>query len=163
MRVSTHKFEQYKDLFKDISEIISRQFVLVAAINNLRKRGDHNAFLPVIRNGKDVVPASINAFADVSFGLKQDFIDDPWYEMMDGAVDNQLRNAIAHYKAEYDEVTQIVTYYPKKRQGIKQERDGKTYFLEFMRRVLIAYREMHRFHHLIKVLFFYRYLLMKLP
>jgi hypothetical protein len=31
-----HQFEQYKDLFKDISEIISRQFVLIAGINNLQ-------------------------------------------------------------------------------------------------------------------------------
>ena len=116
----------------------------------------------MIRNGKDVAPASINAFADISFGLKQDFIDNPWYEMMDGAVRQPYQNAIAHYKLEYDEVAQICIYYPK-REGIDGERNRRIYFREFMRRLLITYREMRRLHHLIKVLFFYRYLIMKLP
>jgi len=35
VRVSTHDFETYKDLYKDITEIISRQIVLIAGINNL--------------------------------------------------------------------------------------------------------------------------------
>jgi hypothetical protein len=111
MRVSTHQFEQYKDLFKDISEIISRQFVLIAAINNLQKRGNHNTFIPsgITKSGKGFIPTGIHTFADVPFGQKQEFIDDPWYQMMDGAIDNHLRNAIAHYKAEYDEINQIVT------------------------------------------------------
>ena len=163
MRVSTHQFEQYKDLFKDISEIISRQFVLIAAINNLQKRGNHNAFLPgvgVTKSGKGFAPTRIGTFADVTFGQKQEFIDDPWYQMMDGAIDNHLRNAIAHYKAEYDEINQIVTYYPK-REGIKQEKAEQTFFLEFMRRLLVAYRELHRLHHLIKNLFYYRFIVMK--
>ena len=46
MRVSTDDFQAYKDLYKDISEIISRQFVLIAAVNNMLKRADHDAFLP---------------------------------------------------------------------------------------------------------------------
>ena len=79
---------------------------------------------------------------------------------MDGAIDNHLRNAIAHYKAEYDEITQIVTYYPK-REGIKQDKAEQMYFLEFMRRLLVVYREMHRLHHLIKNLFYYRFISMK--
>jgi hypothetical protein len=82
--------------------------------------------------------------------------------MMDGAIDNHLRNAIAHYKAEYDEINQIVTYYPK-REGIKQEKAEETFFLEFMRRLLVAYREMHRLHHLIKNLFYYRFIVMMAP
>ena len=164
MRVSTHQFEQYKDLFKDISEIISRQFVLIAAINNLQKRVNHNAFRPSvgITNRKGFTPAGIGSFADVTFGQKQEFIDDPWYQMMDGAIDNHLRNAIAHYKAEYDEITQIVTYYPK-REGMKQEKAEQTYFLEFMRQLLVAYREMHRLHHLIKNLFYYYFIVLKRP
>jgi hypothetical protein len=165
MRVSTQQFEQHKDLFKDISEIISRQFVLIAAINNLQKRGNHNAFFPgvgIMKSGKGFTPTGIGTFADVTFGQKQEFIDDPWYQMMDGAIDNHLRNAIAHYKAEYDEINQIVTYYPK-REGIKQEKAEQTFFLEFMRRLLVAYREMHRLHHLIKNLFYYRFIVMKAP
>lgn len=161
VRVSTADFDSYKDLYKDITEIISRQLVLVAGINNLAKRGDHNAFLPGIgqtRNGRDTTPRSLNAFADVVFGKKLDFIDDSWFELEDAATDNQLRNSIAHYKTEYDDVSQVVTYFPRK-EGMEEERPEKMMFIEFLRRILLAYREMHRMHHLIKALFYYRYLM----
>lgn len=160
MRVSTDEFQSYKDLYKDISELVSRQFVLVAAINNLLKRTDHDAFLPGIgltANGRDFTPANLDDFAKVDFGRKMGFIDDPWYEMQDGAADNQLRNAIAHFKTEYDEVSQVITYYPRK-DGLEASVPRTLSFLEFMRRVLVAYREMHRLHHLIKALFYYQYL-----
>jgi len=161
MRVSADQFDTYKDLYKDISEIISRQFVLVAGLNNLMKRGDHNAFKPEIgltKKGKDNTPRDLHAFADVSFGQKQDFIDDSWFTFGDDAADNQLRNAIAHFKTDYDEITQKITYYPRN-EGIKQVKSEEMYFLEFMRRILIAYREMNRLHQLIKSLFYYHYLI----
>lgn len=160
MRVSTAEFQSYKDLYKDIAELVSRQFVLVAAVNNLQKRANHDAFLPGIglaANGRDFTPANLDEFAKVDFGRKMGFIDDPWYEMQDGAADNQLRNAIAHFKTEYDEVSQVITYHPRK-DGLEASAPRTLSFLEFMRRILIAYREMHRLHHLIKALFYYQYL-----
>lgn len=161
MRVSSEEFESYKDLYKDISEIISRQMVLVAGLNNLLKRGDPDAFSPKMTNsGKNQAPASLDDFADVVFGLKQSFIDDSWYDTLEGSMSNRLRNAIAHYKTEYDDITQIVTYYPK-REGMAQEASEKIYFLEFIRRLLVTYREMHRIHHLIKSLFYYYFLMMQ--
>ncbi|MDP2582415.1 hypothetical protein Q8W37_20950 [Shimia thalassica] len=162
VRVSTHDFEMYKDLYKDITEIISRQLVLIAGVNNLMKRADHNTFLPGIgmtANGRDFTPTSLNAFADVPFGKKMDFIDDSWFDMEDAATDNQLRNSIAHYKTEYDDITQVVTYYPR-REGMEEERSESMQFIAFMRRILLAYREMHRMHHLIKAILYYP-LLMK--
>lgn len=161
MRVSVAEFETYKDLYKDISEILSRQFVLIAGINNLLKRSDHNAFLPGIgltAKGKDFTPKDLNSYADLDFGKKQDFIDDSWYLMADGVADNQLRNAIAHYKTEYNDVTQKILYYPR-REGIDQVKSEEMYFIEFLRKILISYREMHRIHHLIKNLFYYHYLI----
>ena len=53
-----------------------------------------------------------------------------------------------------DEVSQIITYYPK-REGMKQERKESIYFLDFMRKLLYVYREMHKLHHLIKCLYYY--------
>lgn len=161
MRVSADQFDSFKDLYKDISEIISRQFVLVAGLNNLLKRGHHNTFMPEIgltRAGKDLTPKSLNAFANLAFGQKEDYLDDNWFSFADQAADNQLRNAIAHYKTEYDDITQKITYYPRK-EGMRQEKSEEIYFLEFMRRVLVAYREMNRLHQLIKSLFYYHYLI----
>lgn len=162
MRVSNAAFESYKDLYKDIAEIISRQFVLVAGINNLLKRGDHNAFLPEIgktKSGKDHTPRSLHDFGDISFGRKLDYIDSSWFKLLDDSADNQLRNAIAHYKTEYEEVGQVITYYPRQ-EGMKQEKAETMSFLLFMRRLLISYREMHRLHHLIKCLFFLQYVML---
>lgn len=157
VRVSTHDFETYKDLYKDITEIISRQIVLIAGVNNLMKRGDHNTFQPEIgrvASGRDFTPANLNAFADVVFGKKLDFIDDSWFSLEDAATDNQLRNSIAHYKTEYDDVAQVVTYFPR-REGMEEERSETMQFIEFMRHVLLAYREMHKMHHLIKAILYY--------
>ena len=74
--------------------------------------------------------------------------------------DNQLRNSIAHVKAEYDDVSQKLTYFPR-REGIKQEKSEEMYFLDFSRKILLAYREMHKLNHLIKCLFVFYFLYVK--
>jgi hypothetical protein len=160
LRISNEAFESYKDLYKDISEIVSRQLVLVAGINNLLKRDDHNAFRPGIgmtKGGKDFTPKSLHDFANVAFGKKLEFIDDSWFQMLDDGADNQLRNAIAHVKTDYDEVNQIITYYPRL-EGMNQEKAEQITFIQFMKRLLQTYRELRRLNHLIKGLFYLQYL-----
>ena len=149
-RVSTHDFQMYKDLYKDISEIMSRQLVLVAGLNNLIHRGDCNLFKDAGKN----TPKSLNNYADLPYGFKVMHLDDPWYTISDGSVNNHLRNSIAHVKADYDDITQVITYYPKK-EGIKKDKPETIYFLDFMRNILISYREMHRMHQLNKCLLNY--------
>ena len=150
-RVSTDDFQTYKDLYKDISEVLSRQLVLVAGINNILLRGHFNSF----KTKK--TPKNLDEFADVSFGSKAAYLDDSWYTIDTDTLDNQLRNSIAHYKTEYDDITQLITYYPK-REGMKREKPETLYFLDFMRKILLSYREMHRLHHLIKCLLNYYYI-----
>ena len=151
-RVSAHEFVDAKDLYKDITEIISRALVLIAGINNIIKRSSHNLFLDVPNR-----PNSLNKFADYPLGKKLDYIDSSWYPVDGGVIDNQLRNSVAHYKAEYDDISQEVTYFPK-REGMKQDRPEKMYFLDFSRRILLSFRELHRLNHLTKCLFVYYYL-----
>ena len=153
-RVSVDDFKKYKDLYKDLSEIIARQLSLVAGINNMVHRGDFNEFSGA---GKDN-PRDLHKYADIPFGLKLKHIDDGWYKFKYDFADNKLRNAIAHYKTEYNDVTQIITYFPK-REGIRQEKPENIYFLDFMRKILISYREMHGMHQLIKGLLYYDILL----
>ena len=155
-RVSTDDFQKYKDLYKDISEILSRQLILVAGINNIIHRKDHNKFKDIGKN----TPKSLNNFADLPYGQKLDHLDECWYTIDEDAINNQLRNSIAHVKAEYNDITQVITYYPKK-EGIKQEKAETLYFIDFMRKILISYREMHRLHQLIKCMFNYEYLMRK--
>lgn len=156
LRVSAGDFAKQRDLFKDISETISRQMVLVAGLNNLIHRQDHDDFLGA---GK-LTPTNLAAFADIPFGSKFGYLDDCWYTFGEGATDNQLRNSVAHYKMSYDEVTQLITYFPRK-EGLKQERPETMYFLDFMRKILIAYREMHSLHHLIKCIYYYYFFVYK--
>lgn len=151
-RVSAHEFVEVKDLYKDISEIISRALVLVAGINNIIQRNSHDTFLTEKNSPKD-----LNKYADYPLGRKLDYIDDSWYPLDNDVLDNHLRNSVAHYKAEYDEVTQAITYYPK-REGMKQEKPENMCFLDFSRRILLAFRELHRLNHLTKCLFVYYYL-----
>lgn len=121
-RISTDEFLTYKDLYKDISEIMSRQLVLIAGINNIILRGDHNEFNDF---GKRT-PKSLNEYADVAFGQKIEFLDGCWYEIDESLYDNQLRNSIAHFKAEYDDASQKITYYPRK-EGMNREKKKRYY------------------------------------
>lgn len=64
-------------------------------------------------SGKELSPSFLNRYADISLGKKMLDLDDPWYSMNAAALDNELRNAIAHNKIDYDDITQTITYYPK--------------------------------------------------
>ncbi|NDI85396.1 hypothetical protein [Undibacterium crateris] len=151
-RVSAHEFDEVKDLFKDIAEIMSRAVVLVAGLNNLNRRGDHNKFSPA-KNA----PSSLKEFADWPLGLKLAQLDNCWYHIDASDIDHRLRNSIAHYKAESDKVTQVITYYPKK-EGLEQATSFQLQFLDFSRKILGMFRETHRLNHLTKCLFVYYYL-----
>lgn len=154
-RVSAHEFDEVKDLFKDIAEIMSRAVVLVAGLNNLDRRGDHNKFAPAKH-----APTSLKEFADLPLGMKLVQLDHCWYQINASDIDHRLRNTIAHYKAECDDVTQVITYYPKK-EGLEQATSFQLHFLDFSRKILGMFREMHRLNHLTKCLFVYYYLEMK--
>jgi len=154
MRVSSQDFEGYKEVYKDLSEVLNRQLVLVAGINNLLKRGDHNAFakgVRVTKNGKELSPSSLNKYADISLGNKMLDLDDPWYSMNAAALDNELRNAVAHNKIDYDDITQTITYYPRL-EGMARKKELQIQLLDYMWRMLILFREVHRMHHLVKCL-----------
>ena len=158
-RVSASDFESCNNLYKDLVEVFSRQLVLIAGLNNLIKRGDADLFdISVRMNSKgDIVKSfsSLNSYANVDFGQKISAIDDSFYSIDLLAVDNKLRNAIAHYKYEYKESSQLVTFYPAK-EGMKREKYHSIYFVEFMRKVLLLFREVHSVNHIIKSLLFFK-------
>jgi hypothetical protein len=153
LRVSNSAFEDYKDLYKDMSEILSRQLVLVAGISNISIRNSHNLF----DASKSGAPSTLEKFADFPYGKKMDFIDEPtWHEVCYELVDNQLRNAIAHHKTDYDPVNQVLTYYPRL-EGLQRSRPESITFFEFSRKILETFRLMHKLNHLIKILFVMHY------
>jgi len=154
-RVSAHDFKTYKDIYKDAAEVFGRQLILVAAINNIIHRDGHNNFLKS-KDGNAL--SSLDKFADKTLSDKFKYLDDCWYEIDRGVVDTSVRNAIAHFTTEYDEVRQIITYFPEK-EGVRQEKGETIFFLDFMRMLLLLFREIHYLHHVIKSLFYYEYLI----
>ncbi len=163
-RVSVSDFESCNSTYKDLAEVYSRQLVLLAGLNNLIKRGDADIFDPSVRKNKKGSQikefSSLNDFANVDLGRKVDAIDDSFYQINTLAINNKLRNAIAHYKYEYKASNQLITFFPSK-EGMSRERYHSISFIEFMRSILILFREVHSMNHIIKTLLFFRILVLK--
>lgn len=163
-RVSTDHFDSCNNYYKDLAEVFSRQLTLLAGLNNIFKRGDHNEFEPSLKitRKKEVRKelSSLNKFADIDLGSKIQFIDDCFYSIDMEAIDNRLRNGIAHYKYEYNESTQVITYYPTK-EGMDREKGENISFMEFLRKTLLLFREIHNLNHLIKATLYYSVLILK--
>lgn len=154
-RVSADEFPTYKDLYKDICEVVARQLILVAGINNLVHRGSHDEFAP----SKDgAALSSLDKFADKTLSEKFKYLDDCWFDFDKDVVNAGVRNAIAHHITEYDEATQLITYFPDK-EGVRQEKAMTMTFLAFVRLILQIFREMHYLHQLIKCLLNYQMLI----
>lgn len=152
-RISIKDFNTYKDLYKDIIEILARQLILVAGVNNIIHRGNSNTFKVI----SGAALSSLEKFAGKTLSDKFKYLDDCWYSIDKEVIDAGVRNAIAHNNVQYDEIKQEITYYPEGG-GIEQTVGHTLYFLDFMRMVLVLFREMHNLHHLIKCFFYYEYL-----
>lgn len=153
-RVSSSDFFAFKDLYKDILEIIGRQLILVAGINNLLHRGNANSFRTV--DGGSL--SSLQKLSEKTLSDKFKYLDNCWYELSKDDFNLELRNAIAHNNVRYDHSSQVITYFPDG--GRLEKSQGKDLaFLEFMRLLLISFREMHNLHHVIKSLYYYKFLI----
>ena len=163
-RVSARDFSDCNNLYKDLAEVYSRQLVLLAGLNNLIKRGDSDLFDPSVRLNKKggLIKdfSSLNNYANVDLGRKISAIDDSFFKIDPQAMDNKLRNSIAHYKFEYKASSQLITFYPGK-EGMNREKCHSIYFIEFMRKMLLLFREVHSINHVIKSLMFFRIFILK--
>lgn len=165
-RVSAADFDTCNNLYKDLAEVFSRQLTLVAGINNLIKRGDYNLFNDSVRfskKKKEIIKcySSLDQYADVDLGKKLEAIDDSFYRVDLESIDNRLRNGIAHYKYEYKESTQLIKIYPT-RDGLERKNVNEMYFLEFMRKILILFREVHNINHMIKAIHYFCIFILKI-
>ncbi|CAD0298158.1 hypothetical protein LYZ86_03925 [Xanthomonas hortorum pv. cynarae] len=147
-RVSSKDFGTYKDLYKDMCEVYSRQLNLIAALNNLSHRRDFNSFAPIQQG---VALNSLDNFANKTLSEKFKYLQDSWVPLNPAAVHPGIRNAIAHNAVRYDEVSQMISYYPHK-EGISQQREEVISYLSFMRKLLLLFRDVHAVHQLIWLL-----------
>ncbi|HCE1826253.1 TPA: hypothetical protein NJ265_000793 [Vibrio parahaemolyticus] len=164
-RVSTESFDTCNNTYKDLAEVYSRQLVLVAGLNNLIHRGDFNLFSDEIRiskkNDKVIKEfSSLAEYANVDLGRKLAAIDNSFFNFDEDAIDTRLRNGIAHYKYEYDEANQIITYSSAK-EGLTRDKTIEMSFMLFLRKMLLLFREVHSLNHVIKALLYHCVLVLK--
>lgn len=153
-RVSTQNFISIKDLYKDIIEVINRQLVLIAGINNLLYRGNAQSFATI--SGGTL--SSLNSFSGKTLSDKFKYLDNCFYKLDMDVFNLGLRNAIAHNNISYDSTSQIVTYYPNGGR-ITQVDAEKITLLELLRLLLISFREMHSQNHIMKSILYYKFLI----
>lgn len=152
-RVSSSDFFGFKDLYKDILEIIGRQIVLIAGVNNLLHRGDANSFKAI--DGGSL--SGLRKLSEKTLSERFKYLDDCWYNLPQDIFNFGLRNAIAHNNVLYEQVSQVITYFPDGGK-LDKARGKEVAFLDFMRLLLVAFREMHNMHHVIKSLYYYKFL-----
>jgi hypothetical protein len=102
--------------------------------------------------------SGLRKFSEKTLSDKFKYLDDCWYNLPQYVFNLGLRNAIAHNNVLYDQAAQVVTYFPDG--GRLDKSQGKCLaFLDFMRLLLVAFREMHNLHHVIKSLYYYKFLI----
>lgn len=116
--ITTATFDELKQFYIDCYEDGAEMLLLLAALNNLKHRGDSNAMQPIRR---DV--ATLNDFSKLSKGNRIQFFgggeDFDW--IIRGCFAAGIRNAIGHSSYRYDVPSQVITYYPKGTLGVGKE------------------------------------------
>ncbi|MFK4304700.1 hypothetical protein ABH892_004867 [Paenibacillus sp. RC254] len=107
--MTTAAFEDIKEFYIDTYELVAEILPIIVGYNNLKYRGD---FIKM----SDTKPKyEFDKFFEVPKGKKVEYInrtevfDDL---IVEGAVDNKIRNAIGHNTYEFDGVSQLIRYDP---------------------------------------------------
>lgn len=153
-RVSSHDFSEFKDLYKDILEVMSRQLIMIAGINNLYHRGDFNAFKPI--GGAPL--SGLRKLSEKNLSDRFKYLDDCWYALSEESFNLGLRNAISHNNVSYDDLAQVITYIPGGG-SLAPAESKEMHFLEFIRLLLEAFREMNNMGHVLKSIYYYKLLI----
>jgi len=125
--MTTTGFEDLKQFYIDAYEDAVEILLLIAALNNLKHRGD---FVRMKYIRKDVT--ALDEFIGLSKGDRLKFFDgSEEFDKFAMALDSRIRNAIGHSSYKYEPVAQLVRYYPKGRIG--QGKEHTMFLTEFAR------------------------------
>lgn len=108
--ITTVSFEELKQFYVDIYEVITELSEFVIAYNNLKYRGNFREMKTIRRDVQ-----TLDGFKKLSKGAKSEFIDgnEEFDNLVYPHLNNRLRNAIGHNSFKIDGPSQIITYYPK--------------------------------------------------
>lgn len=125
--ITTFEYEEIKDLYVDLFELLSRISLLYVAIYNYGHYGSVDDFRGVTNC------SNLEGYFKLSNGRRKDVIA----EMPDlqryfrFLLDSQLRNGIGHFKTEYDTINQVIKYYPYNDQR-RMNRHKEKYLIDFV-------------------------------
>lgn len=112
--LSTVDYEEIKELYANLFELLSRFSMYMVALENKQLRGDFN----LLSDGKPLL-----TYCSKTNGKKSEFIKAS--STLSGyylrTLDNKIRNGIDHAKTTSDGRTQIISYYP----NIKDPQDKR--------------------------------------
>lgn len=106
--ITTFEYEELKDLYVDLFELLSRISLLYVAIYNYTNNSNVNDFKGV-KNCNN-----LEGYFKLTNGRKKDVIAEmpdmkKYFRFL---LNSQLRNGIGHFKTEYNAVNQIIKYFP---------------------------------------------------
>ncbi|MCM3768130.1 metal-binding protein [Neobacillus niacini] len=108
--ITTVSFEELKQFYVDVYEVITEMLELIVAYNNLKYRGN---FQLMKEKRKDVV--TLDDYKKKNKGAKLEFVDgnEEYDNIVYPYLNNKLRNAIGHNTYKMDIQSQQITYFPK--------------------------------------------------
>lgn len=151
--ITTVDFDRVKQTYADSYEWLSKILTIYMGIENIHRRNDFNSMPNVPKhNTKNI--NSLSDFYHAANATKKDFVDTSRYfsNYFNMTLDNQLRNAVNHFKTNLDSVNQIIEYFPFNDQK-RSNKSKRIYLIDF---VDITYRHVQRIYDALFVIGMFR-------
>ncbi len=111
--ITTTDFDIVKQFYADSYEWICKVLPLLMGAENIRSRADYNSMPTISCHSKKRIH-SLSDFQHAPNAIKKDFIgmSAGLKQYFSSILDNQIRNAVNHYKTRLDPVEQLIEYFP---------------------------------------------------
>jgi hypothetical protein len=148
LRLVSEKVGVILNIYKDLVEVISKQYVVIVGLRNIKKSKNYNVFKNKIVNMRSgaVSVTNLAEFSSLDLGIKTRFMEGCLYYQELQKISSKIRNSIAHNNWEYNEQTQEITFRFSKNVDEKSNNKNsqtKT-MLEVNSDVIYLFRLMHK-------------------
>ncbi|HBM2658548.1 TPA: hypothetical protein LUY57_004880, partial [Enterobacter asburiae] len=103
LRLVSEKVEVILNIYKDLTEVISKQYILIVGLRNIEESDNYDTFkMNYVRTRKGkVFINNIAEFSELDLGMKARFMKGSYFEKDLKIISNKIRNSIAHNNWEY--------------------------------------------------------------
>lgn len=131
--ITTTDFDMVKQFYADSYEWICKTLPLLMGAENIRSRADYDSMptIPSHRTARKI--HSLSDFQHAPNAIKKKFIvTSPVLKQYFSAIlDNQIRNAVSHYKTRLDAVEQRIEYFPFN-DAARAQKSKHIYLIDFV-------------------------------